>query len=90
MLPDNVESITSGFTTMYQLLLKHRAELLADGGPLTRFADDQVRVILRATRTYALLLQESFHPVSLGTRWTGDRLAEAGIWTMFAINRCSR
>ena len=59
---DHVESVTSGFTTIYQLLLEHRAELLADGGPLACFADDEVRVVLRATNTYALLLQESFHP----------------------------
>ena len=69
---DHVESITSGFTTIYQLLLEHRAELLADAGPLARFADDEVRVILRATKTYARLLEESFHPDMLRElRWTG-------------------
>jgi len=71
---DHVESIASGFTAIYQLLLKHRAELLADAGPLARFADDEVRVILRATRTYALLLQESFHPDVLRDALDRDRL----------------
>jgi type 2 lantibiotic biosynthesis protein LanM len=71
---DHVESITSGFTAIYQLLLEHRAELLSDGGPLACFADDELRVILRATQTYALLLRESFHPDVLRDALDRDRL----------------
>lgn len=59
---DYVESLISGFTKIYSLLLQHRDELLAEDSPLTRFANDEVRVILRPTRTYGLLLMESFHP----------------------------
>jgi lantibiotic modifying enzyme len=54
--------IVTGFEQIYYLLLKHREELLSTGGPLVRFAQDEVRVILRDTRTYAILLRESFHP----------------------------
>jgi class II lanthipeptide synthase len=56
------EAIAAGFTAVYQLLLEHREELLADHGPLARFADDTVRVIVRPGRTYDLLLQDSYHP----------------------------
>ena len=57
-----VEAIAAGFTKIYQTLLRRRDELLGENGPLARFAKDEVRAILRSTRTYGLLLAESFHP----------------------------
>ncbi|MGC4759094.1 type 2 lanthipeptide synthetase LanM family protein [Micromonospora trifolii] len=54
--------IMAGFEQTYRLLHRHRDELLAPGGPVAAFAGDEVRVILRATRTYGKLLQESRHP----------------------------
>lgn len=68
------EAIVAGFTTVYQVLQSYRGELLADDGPLARFANDEVRVILRATRTYAQLLNESFHPDVLRDALDRDRL----------------
>lgn len=59
---DYVDKITGGFANAYRLVLKHRDELLSPGGPLSWFADDEVRVILRPTSTYYILLSESFHP----------------------------
>ncbi|MBD2694676.1 type 2 lanthipeptide synthetase LanM family protein [Anabaena catenula] len=59
---DYSESIIAGFTSIYQLLVKHRDELLSLDSPLTRFANDEVRVILRNTATYAKILWESCHP----------------------------
>ena len=56
------DAIAAGFTSTYELLLEHRAELLSDDGPLARFADDDVRVIIRPTRIYAKVLEDSFHP----------------------------
>jgi type 2 lantibiotic biosynthesis protein LanM len=56
------QALADGFTEMYRLLLKHREELLSDDSPLARFAGTEVRAIVRDTHTYALLLQESFHP----------------------------
>jgi lantibiotic modifying enzyme len=35
---------------------------LSETGALARFADAEVRVIVRPTRAYGLLLHESFHP----------------------------
>jgi type 2 lantibiotic biosynthesis protein LanM len=57
-----VDDIVTGFTTLYELLIDERAELLADNGPLSRFAQDEIRILLRPTRTYDQLLSESFHP----------------------------
>ena len=71
---DYTEAIVWGFTSVYRLLLQHRDELLADDGPLACFADDEVRFILRATSTYALLLRESFHPDFLGNALERERL----------------
>ncbi|MCA9996460.1 MAG: type 2 lantipeptide synthetase LanM family protein, partial [Anaerolineales bacterium] len=68
------EAIVSGFTGMYQLLIQQRQELLAEEGPLSWFANDEVRVIVRATRTYAILFRESFHPNVLRDGLDRERL----------------
>ncbi|WP_420628008.1 type 2 lanthipeptide synthetase LanM family protein [Candidatus Leptofilum sp.] len=54
--------IIEGFTLMYRLLMTQRAALLAKNGPLVKFADTEIRMLLRPTRVYSLLLQESLHP----------------------------
>ncbi len=59
---DHAHEIVEGFTRAYRLVSKHRGELLSPAGPLSRFAYDEVRAILRPTQTYAVLLEESFHP----------------------------
>lgn len=71
---DYREALVSGFTRIYGLILKHREELLSEGGPLSRFADDEVRVIVRGTQTYAVLLRESVHPDVLRDALDRDRL----------------
>lgn len=71
---DYVEQIMAGFSQVYRLLLRHRDELLSEEGPLARFAEDEVRVILRPTRTYGLLLHESTHPDVLRNALDRDRL----------------
>ena len=60
--------ICNGFERAYRLLLRHRDEAL---DMARKFVSDPVRVIVRPTRTYALLLLESFHPDVL--RDFGDR-----------------
>jgi type 2 lantibiotic biosynthesis protein LanM len=70
------DAIADGFTRVYRLLLKHREELLSNDGPLTRFAGDEVRVIVRPTQTYGMLLQESFHPDVLRDALDRDRLLD--------------
>jgi type 2 lantibiotic biosynthesis protein LanM len=56
------EAILDGFTQTYDLLARYRDELLSGAGPVARFANDPVRVILRGTQLYGRLLQESYHP----------------------------
>ena len=70
---DYREEIATGFTTIYRLMMLHREELLAEDGPLSRFAADEVRYIMRPTRAYALLLSESFHPDILRNALDRDR-----------------
>ena len=69
-----LDEVVAGFETVYQLLIRHRAEFLSEAGPLASFAADEVRVVLRATRTYAILLNESYHPNLLRDALTRDRL----------------
>ncbi len=57
---DYSESVITGFTTLYRLLLDNREELLSE--MLPRFARDEVRCVLRPTRIYDKLLRDSFHP----------------------------
>ena len=71
---DYLEEIENGFQEVYRLLGKHRDELLADGGLLDRFAEDEVRVVLRDTSRYGALLQEGSHPDVLRDALDRDRL----------------
>jgi type 2 lantibiotic biosynthesis protein LanM len=68
--------IIAGFTRMYDLLLSHRDELLHDDGPLSRFAEDEVRVVARATRGYGVLLSQTAHPDYLRDALDLDRLLD--------------
>jgi len=65
---DYRDAVLTGFTALYRLLWEHRQALLAGDGPLARFAEDEVRFIARPTRTYSILMYQSFHP---------DRLRDA-------------
>lgn len=58
----HADAVIAGFTAMYRHLEAHRDALLAPAGPLARFQGDEVRIILRSTYIYGLLLEESFHP----------------------------
>ncbi|HEY6253013.1 MAG TPA: type 2 lanthipeptide synthetase LanM family protein [Candidatus Angelobacter sp.] len=73
------EPIISGFSRMYELLRSHRDELLSSHGPLERFAHDEVRVVVRATRGYGMLLSQSLHPDYLRDALELDRLLD-GLW----------
>lgn len=73
-------AIVDGFTRMYRLLHQQHAALLATGGPLARFVDDEVRVVVRPTQTYAWLLQESYHPDVLRDALDRERFFDA-LWS---------
>ena len=80
-----VQEIAAGFTSVYRLLMRHRDELVSRSRPLLCFANDEVRVILRATQTYAVLLGESFHPDVMRNALDRDLLFER-LWV--AVEAC--
>ena len=59
---DYVDEILEGFKSMYRLLAACKTDLLAPDSPIFAMAADEIRVLLRPTRTYGQLLYESFHP----------------------------
>jgi type 2 lantibiotic biosynthesis protein LanM len=65
------EDLLRGFRQIYRLCLAEAKTLLA--GPIWAFAGDPIRVILRATRTYAHVLAESTHPDLLRDALARDR-----------------
>lgn len=69
-----IDEVVGGFTRMARLFLEHREELAAPEGPLAAFAEAEVRIVVRPTRTYAMLYFESFHPFLLGEALDRDRL----------------
>ncbi len=68
------EEIISGFTKIYRLIIQHRDDMLSKNGPLACFGEDVVRVVMRPTRFYGILLTESFHPNVLRDALDRDRL----------------
>jgi type 2 lantibiotic biosynthesis protein LanM len=72
----HVGEVVGGFTRMARLFHEHRQEMAAPEGPLAAFAEAEVRVIIRPTRNYALLLFETFHPYMLGDALSHDRLLD--------------
>lgn len=71
---DHVSLIIEGFERTYSLLRRLRVALCAADGPLAAFRDDEVRVVLRPTLTYSVLLQESYHPDYLQDAADQERL----------------
>lgn len=70
----HADDIVAGFVTTYRTLVANRNDLLAPGGPVDAFSIEEVRVVLRATRLYGQLLQESYHPDALRDAADRDRL----------------
>ncbi|MFE6745157.1 type 2 lanthipeptide synthetase LanM family protein [Kitasatospora purpeofusca] len=66
---EHTEALVAGFRAGYAALAAGRDDLTGPRGLLRSFADTEVRVVPRATRVYARLLDESTHP---------DVLREAG------------
>ena len=74
---DFVDDITDGFASMYRLIAKHRSELMAPNGPLSWFQGLEIRVVMRHTRTYQLLLTELLHPAYLADTLERGRALES-------------
>lgn len=71
--------IAAGFAEVYQLFLRHRADLAAPGGPVAAFAADEVRVIRAPTLWYGTVLQTGFHPDVLRDGLARERHLDA-LW----------
>ncbi|GHO67240.1 lanthionine synthetase [Ktedonobacter sp. SOSP1-52] len=69
---DYAECIVTGFTNVYRLLLTQREDLLTRMIP--RFAQDEVRCLVRHTQLYGTLLEHSYHPNVLRDALDRDRL----------------
>lgn len=82
-----IDAVCDGFTHAYRLLQSLRDELLSPDGPIARFAADDVRVILRPTTTYCVLLRESFHPDLLRDGLDRDQLFDM-LWTKVPERPC--
>jgi type 2 lantibiotic biosynthesis protein LanM len=79
---DYRDAIVAGFTGTYRLLCRHRDALLTE--QLPRFAHDKIRVVVRSTNVYGLLLYESFHPDLLRDALDRDRFFDR-LWTEAAL-----
>ncbi|GJF32105.1 lanthionine synthetase [Kitasatospora sp. NE20-6] len=71
---EHVGTLVAGFRAGYRTVVAHRDELLGPEGLLAGFADDEVRVVARATQEYATLLDESTHPDLLRSWEERDRV----------------
>lgn len=78
-LADHLDAFNAGFTHACELLEHHRDALLAADGPLAGFAHETTRVVLRPTRTYGMLLEESWHPDLLRDALDRERFFDA-LW----------
>jgi type 2 lantibiotic biosynthesis protein LanM len=56
------ESLLSGFRVGYESIVDHRDGLTGGDGLLAGFAGEEIRLVMRATQTYAVLLTEATHP----------------------------
>ncbi|MFJ6466858.1 type 2 lanthipeptide synthetase LanM family protein [Streptomyces sp. NPDC091387] len=77
---DHRAALLDGFRTTYAAIRAHGAELTAPGALLDRHADSPARLIVRSTRLYSTLLEESTHPALLGDALARDA-AFAVLWT---------
>ncbi|GKQ36401.1 type 2 lanthipeptide synthetase LanM family protein [Streptomyces sp. A012304] len=67
------QELISGYRETYRTLWNHRDAMLAPGGPVAAFADDEIRIIVRPTQTYMQLLTEGRHPDLLRDALDRDR-----------------
>lgn len=78
-----VEEVVSGYGAAYSILVDNKLELLSEDGPLARFRNCEVRILIRPTATYSALLQESVHPNALRNALDND-LVLAQLWRVCA------
>ncbi|RKN05121.1 type 2 lantipeptide synthetase LanM [Streptomyces radicis] len=73
-------ALLTGFRAAYDAVVAHRDELIGPGGLLTGGDDEPGRLIARASRLYATLLDESTHPEVLRDALARDAVFSV-LWT---------
>ena len=77
---DHRAALLDGFRGGHEAIARNRAELLGPEGLLARWGQAPARLIVRATRFYATLLEESAHPGLLRDALARDAVF-ALLWT---------
>lgn len=77
---DHRAALLAGFRAGYDAIARQRADLLAGDGFLSRWAQIPARLLVRPTRLYATLLEESTHPDLLRDALARDAVF-AVLWT---------
>lgn len=72
----DLPQVLAGFDGMYRLLTTLRGALLAPDGPLAAFAGDEIRVVLRPTRTYLRLRDAALHTDAVQDGLDAERLRD--------------
>lgn len=60
--------LSKGFSDAYHIMLTYKSSLLGKRSPLIRFKNIPVRIVLRESMDYALLLYECWHPTLLSSK----------------------
>ncbi|WP_018348958.1 type 2 lanthipeptide synthetase LanM family protein [Longispora albida] len=81
--------ILDGFRLGYDTISVYREDLASKHGLLRRFAGTEVRVVPRATRWYARLLDESTHPDVMRDALDRDRILDM-LWPSSADDQVRR
>lgn len=73
---DHLQPLCRGLERMLGFVRRERRALLAPDGPLATFVSDEVRFLLRNTRTYQLVQRSLSHPHALRNGLEATRLAD--------------
>lgn len=77
---EHCADIVRGFRETYLAIARCHDEFFGPTGPVDLFAHDEVRVLSRDTRYYAILLQDSYHPDFLRDATEREALLES-LWS---------
>ena len=59
---EHVDLIIEGFKHVAQIILDNKSELLSENGPLAKFKDIDIRIVVRPTQYYGNFILETQHP----------------------------
>ncbi len=59
---DYIDFIIEGFKNAGRIILNNKEELISETGPLSKFKDVEIRIIIRPTQYYGNFILESQHP----------------------------